>query len=125
MADKCPTPRTYFVISPEVEEVVPLLDDGTGPIEVGRYVDEVQASSKREAIRVAYADPDAEIHRWVEINRGDGRHPFSGLTVEHQHCEHGTCPDLWDNAEDDGTPTEADCPECAANFARLEAEAMS
>ena len=124
MSAACPSPRTYFVASPEVD----IQEDSIGGFGVyvsGRYVDEVKASSKREAIRVAYADPKAEIHQWAQINRGDGKHPFSGITVEHQHCEHGTCPDRWVNAEDDGTPTEADCPECAAEFYRYEAEVMS
>ena len=100
----CPTPRTYFVLSPET-----LIHPASElePPEYGRYVDEVKAASKREAIRVAYSDPRAEIHKWARINRVDGRHPFSGLTVNHPHCEHGVCPEL----SDDDFP---DCAECRA-----------
>ena len=101
----CPTPRTYFVISPET--LIRYASE-LEPPEYGRYVDEVKASSKREAIRVAYDDPNAEIHKWVKVNRGDGKYPFSGLTVEHPHCEHDTCCDL---ADDTGFP---DCAECRA-----------
>lgn len=86
----CPPLRTYYVVSPQT-----LIYPGTDvdPPEYGCYVDEVQATSKREAIKVAYADPNAEIHRWARDARGDGRHPFSGITVDHPHCEHDVCCD--------------------------------
>ena len=116
--EACPSPRTYFVVSPETQiHHASELE----PPEYGRYVDEVKASTKREAIRVAYANPKAEIHEWAKIARGDGRHPFSGVTVEHPHCEHGTCLDLWSG----DLPTDAECPQCAEQFAVLEAEQMS
>ena len=40
----------WYVVSPEYEEVVPILDDGTGPTEYGCDCVEVEANSKREAI---------------------------------------------------------------------------
>lgn len=107
----CPTPRTYFVVSDEVWEVEPILDDGTGPMVPVRYVDEVQATSKKEAIRVAYSHADSDLRIWAAKNRADGRHPFSGLTVEHPHCEHGVCLDL----DSDGDPTQV-CKPCADEF---------
>ncbi len=37
-------------MTPEVETVVPILDDGTGPTEVGADVVEVEAETARDAV---------------------------------------------------------------------------
>lgn len=114
----CPTPRTYFVVSEETLIRPACFGDAPEPAEYGRYVDEVRARSKREAIRVAYDDPDSDLRKWAKKNRADGRHPFAGLTVEHPHCEHGVCLDI----AEDGDPTTV-CKPCDDAFrAALEEE---
>lgn len=106
----CTTPRTYFVVSEETM-MYPQSVEPPEPAEYGCYVDEVQAASKKEAIRVAYADPNSDLRKWAAKNRADGRHPFAGLTVEHPHCEHGVCLDL----DSDGDPTMV-CKPCHDEF---------
>ena len=72
--------KHYYVVSPEMSEVVPVCDDGSGPLEVFCCVAEVDAPTKREAIRQAIRDPN--MTEWVEQQRGDSKNPFAGLKCE-------------------------------------------
>lgn len=74
--------RCYLVISPEYGEVIPILDDGTGPTEYGHDVVYAFARNARRAkvlalrwFRRQYAGKWR--HNWIE----DGN-PFTGMTVD-------------------------------------------
>ena len=79
----------YFVVSPTMSYVVPILDDGTGPIEEGACVVSVEARTKRDARKLAVKHPD--MADWVDMARGDDQNPFSGLDVWDAECSHGVC----------------------------------
>ena len=72
--------KKYLVISPEIGQIIPVMDDGAGPTEYIRCVAEVEASSKRKAISLAVKHPDMK--EWVMRQRGDGLSPFIGLKGE-------------------------------------------
>ena len=42
--------QRWYVLSPEYSEVIPVLDDGTGPMEYCRDVIEIEADTKRDKI---------------------------------------------------------------------------
>ena len=81
--------KHYFVISPEMYEVIPILDDGTGPLEYFQCVAAIEAESKRDAKVLALRHPD--MRDWVHGARGDDMNPLSGFTVEEASCPHGRC----------------------------------
>lgn len=103
-------------------EVVPILDDGTGPSEpMGDYA-EVWARNKSEARWKAYREmqkPDLSLERWVkrwpEIQERDGLHPLHGMKVTLAVCPHGLC--LLGEDRDETS----DCPDCKEEW---EAEAQ-
>jgi len=72
----------YYVITPEFEVVIPILDDGTGPIEPARDVVEVEAPNKREAIRLGYHELKKIHNGWINYYRDTDRNPFVGLFAE-------------------------------------------
>lgn len=72
--------KHYLVVSPEISEVVPVLDFGMGPLEYYRCCAYIEAYNKREAkIKALRSD---EMYNWIEWARGDRKNPFSGLKVE-------------------------------------------
>lgn len=71
---------TYYVMTPEYGEVVPILDDGTGPIEWGRDVEEVKATTKREAKQLGYQELKRQ--HWFRDHYDHDKHPYAYLTVE-------------------------------------------
>lgn len=79
----------WEVVSGEYGEVVPILDDGTGPMEFGADYVAVEAPTKREAIKLAIKSP--EFQNWVDMKRGDGQNPFSGVKAYNPVCKHGVC----------------------------------
>ncbi len=70
----------YIVVTPEYSTVIPILDDGSGPIEYGRDVWEGEADNMKEA--KIKAIKSIEFRRWVKEARSDNRNPFSGLRAE-------------------------------------------
>ena len=116
----------YSVLTPEVCEVVPILDDGTGPTECWRDWALVIASTRREAVTKAVKawlcgnDPDVlggTGRMWgrsyCERQRDDQLSPWTGVRAEIMRCEHGyefrgpidTLHDLLERGHDP-------CPEC-------------
>jgi len=81
--------KHYWVISPEMSEVVPVTDDGQGPREYFACCVAVEANNKREALKAAVKHPDMQ--PWVNECRWGGRNPFTGLYVEDPVCKHGVC----------------------------------
>lgn len=96
---KSPCLKRYYVIGPEVDEVIPILDDGSGPSEYFHDVCVVWANSKRGAKTEAvkkFRLKNAAYIKYGETN------PFVGLEVELHYCQHP-----HENEDDDSL-----CPEC-------------
>ena len=83
------TLKHYFVISPEMEWVDAILEDGTGPIEYFHCFASIEADSPETAKILSLKSPDMKT--WVEQQRSDGCNPFTGLKVEEAKCKHGVC----------------------------------
>ena len=71
----------WMVCSAVYGEVVPVTDDGQGPMEYGRLVVYVTAATKREAARLGVATMRRAARRAFEKCYEDGN-PFAGLLVE-------------------------------------------
>jgi hypothetical protein len=82
--------RHWWVSTPEFGVMVPLLDDGTGPLEYQCDVVCVDAATRREAIVAGVKKMRAEGAKWFESHDGN---PFVGIKAESARCEHGelTC----------------------------------
>lgn len=98
----------YWVTSPEYGVLIPILDDGSGPIEYGCDVEEVWAPNKRDAIKIAVKKWRTERGWWSNRNyvhdrMADGLNPFVGIKAELAMCGHGVvtfyeckeCDDEW------------------------------
>ena len=75
----------WYVITPEYETVERILPDGSGPIEIGRDVVEVEAPTRRAAKVVGVRELRRQKSRWMHDQEGDwpNKHsPFTGLRVE-------------------------------------------
>ena len=94
------TKRDYLVVSPEVGVMIPVLDDGSGPIEYGRDVALVRTSlGPREAkvAAVALWRRGLISSDWIH----DAECPFAGVTVE---------PYQIDEVEEEFWEWELGCP---------------
>lgn len=80
------TLKPWYVISPEYGTVIPIMDDGTGPMEYNCDVVEVEAETQRDALLlgVKIMRGDASCH-WHD----DAECPYAGMKVESALCEHG------------------------------------
>jgi hypothetical protein len=72
----------YYVVTPQYDSVVPILDDGSGPTESGCDVIEVEAPTKRAAViegvkRMLKGNPRE--YKWCRAARSDGYNPFAGV----------------------------------------------
>lgn len=77
----------WLVCSPEYGEVVPVLDDGSGPMEYGCDVVFVEAESRRDALMLGVQLFREKGARYL---RYDDEHPYAGVTVESLACKaHG------------------------------------
>ena len=81
--------KHYFVISPEITKMMPVMDDGSGPEETFCCVASVVAKTKRAAKIKALKHKDMQ--DWVNEQRSDCRNPFTGLKTEETKCRHGKC----------------------------------
>ena len=81
--------RHWLVTSGLISEVVPILDDGTGPIEEWKEMTYVVARTKRKAIIKGLKSDD--LAHWVKIQRQDDVNPFIGVEANTVICEHGYC----------------------------------
>ena len=73
--------RYFYVTGPLREEVIPILDDGTGPSEWGCDFWEGAAKTRAEARRKAWTEWEKDWKSIVHENRSDGVHPMSGVKV--------------------------------------------
>lgn len=73
--------KRWVVMTPEYGTMVPILDDGSGPIEYGYDAVEVEAESRRDAlilgVKLMRANP--EKHEWFDDNWSC---PYTGIKVE-------------------------------------------
>ena len=74
--------RRFYVVTPEYGTVIPILDAGTGPMEYGSDVVEIEAENRRDALVLGLKLLTEQNSRWVEEARSDGVNPFNGLKVE-------------------------------------------
>jgi hypothetical protein len=72
-----------------MNEVIPITDDGMGPLEYFCCAVSVEARNREEAKRIAIKTP--EMARWVEEARDNGKNPFAGVSVIDPLCKHGVC----------------------------------
>lgn len=97
--------KHWIVVSPETWATIPVLDDGSGPLEYFCYAVSVEAETRKEAKRIALHTP--EMQGWVDQQRGDNRNPLWGLRVSDPVCDHGVC--LCDLCH-------RECEECVAEI---------
>ena len=80
-----PHGKKYLVYTPEYGTVIPILDDGSGPMEYGADVMLVRAQNARRAkvlaVRAWRRKPWKQA-RWLHDCLSDGRSPFVGLKAE-------------------------------------------
>lgn len=90
----------WLVCSPEYGEVVPILDDGTGPMEYGCDVAHVEAESREDALYLGVLLMRKQGARYLR----DCENPYAGVKVESQMCpRHGMPTWCGDHYE---------CPAC-------------
>lgn len=85
--------KRYYVISPEYGETIPILDDGTGPMEYGCDVVVVNARTKREAKIIGVKAMRKKQQGWFGWCGSEYGNPFAGIKVEIHECQHDI-PDL-------------------------------
>lgn len=85
--------REFLVMTPAYEEMVHIPGLYNGPMEWGRDVETVWATSKKEARRLGYHALKLQygFRRWMNDCRGDGVNPLQVLEVEEQYTPE-TCP---------------------------------
>ena len=71
--------RWYYVVTPEYEQVVPILDDGTGPVELVSDVAYVEARTQREALVVGLRELRRDGSKWLRAQTINKCSPFTGL----------------------------------------------
>jgi hypothetical protein len=95
----------YCVVTPEYGTKIPILDDGSGPIEYGCDVIEIEADNKRDAIAMGvkemlkggYGGHGRSMdYQWCRDQRKDNCSPYTGVTAELSnapcvHCEGTGC----------------------------------
>jgi hypothetical protein len=87
----------YWVVSPEMSEIVPVLDTGEGPTEYFHCVVPIEAETAADAKVLALKDPEMEA--WIQEARSDGHNPLIGLKAEVAYCPHGICSCCHDGCE--------------------------
>lgn len=90
----------YYVITPEYGEVVPVTDEGQGPMEYGSDVIEIEARNRSEARLLGVHAMRKNTTKYQYYQHCDGN-PFAGVTVEsaelsehHPDCD-GACCRPW------------------------------
>lgn len=83
--------KHWMVVTPEYGEVIPILDDGTGPEEWGADVVFVEAETKRRALVEGVRELRRIHSHWMEDQYSNVSNPFTGLKAEISECQHGKC----------------------------------
>ena len=71
----------YLVVTPQYEEKILILDDGTGPTEVVTDTCEVIARNAREARVLAVRKWRKQRRTWIQDQMYNNASPFTGLKV--------------------------------------------
>lgn len=78
--------KPWLVVSPEYGEVIPVTDDGQGPMEYGSDVVFVEAATRRDALLLGVALFRKQGAKYLY----DAENPYAGVKVESQVCSaHG------------------------------------
>ena len=106
--------RHWVVVSGVMSEMLPVTDDGLGPIEEWRDVVAVRTATRREAIVVGVK----LMPKWAAYQRNDDMNPYTGVTAEQAECQHGFC---WcDMVGPDPHPDQGDyCEACRTDLGAL------
>lgn len=94
--------KRWRVITPEYGEVIPVTDEGQGPMEYGCDAIEVEAETRRDAVVVGVALMRRQPREYHWFRRCDGN-PFAGIRAEEvnvaweAHCE--TCDDCFNHPD--------------------------
>lgn len=96
----------FWIVSPMMEEVEPVLEDGSGPLVQFADAVCVEARTKREAKVLGVK----LMEHWPTYARRDDRNPFSGVKAESALCPHGLCH--CDIEGCSNYPENDLCPEC-------------
>ena len=78
--------KRWYVVTPEYGEVIPILDDGTGPMEYGADVIEIEAETARDAVALGVKEmlkgrcgKWGDRYRWCLDARSDRVSPYAGV----------------------------------------------
>ncbi len=74
--------QPWLVVSPEYGVVIPVLDDGTGPMEYGADVVFVEAPTRRDALVLGVLLFRRQGAKYLH----DAENPYAGVTVTSQWC---------------------------------------
>jgi hypothetical protein len=79
--------KSWLVITPEYDEVEPILDDGTGPTWTAADVIEIEAETARDALILGVKEMlrghvGGTRYQWCIDQREDCLSPFAGVKVE-------------------------------------------
>ncbi len=81
-----PAASMWLVVSPEYGTVIPVCDDGTGPMEYGAATIYIEAATKHDAILLGVKAMKARGDDWL----ADAECPYTGVTAEPvPPCSHG------------------------------------
>lgn len=95
--------RRWLVITPEYGEVVPVTDEGQGPMEYGCDAIQVDAETRRDAIVLGVALMRQREREYHYFRHCDGN-PYVGVHAEpvnvdyEAHCQ--TCEACWEQHDD-------------------------
>lgn len=97
--------KPWLVCSPEYGVVVPITDEGQGPMEYGCDAVHVEAKTAADALVLGVALFRQQSAKYLE----DAENPYTGVTVQSQVCPvHGGIP-RW-------VKDHYECPACEALF---------
>ena len=98
----------WYVVTPEYGTVIPITDEGQGPMEYGCDVIEIEAEKRRDAIALGVREMlRLPSFRWCADARSDGVSPYTGVKAWPKLPEE-TCA-CWDKHKDDAETCECAC----------------
>ncbi len=88
--------KPWLVCSPEYGEVIPITDEGQGPMEYGCDVVHVLAETRRDALLMGVLLFRQQGARYLD--RYSDENPYAGVKVESQICHaHGMETIIWNH----------------------------
>jgi hypothetical protein len=72
----------WLVITTEIATVIPVTDEGYGPLEYSRDVIEIEADSRRDAVALGVREMLRLGWTYVSDQRADGCSPYTGVRAE-------------------------------------------